>query len=160
VSKFANAGALRGRLIIVEPTKLEHDIPKSAKNPDGPKGDRVTATVTVVDGQGPLQVTDRFGRPIPGQFIQGEVHRGVWFGQDQLAAGLTTEDGKELVKMVLCRIDTLKPGTEPEQGNPWVMNAVTDEDRQTARDYLAGRRIAAASGPTAPAASTPKNPWA
>ena len=49
--------------------------------------------------------------------------------------------------MVLCRIDTLTPGTPAGQRNPWTMNAATDADKQTARDFLAGRKVAQASAP-------------
>jgi hypothetical protein len=147
-SEFASADSFRGRLVIIEPTKVERDIPKQATQPNGPKGDRVTATVTVVDGKGPVQV---FAMRAPtGKFLDGDVHRGVWFNQEQLSAGLQTLDGKSLLPMVLCRIDTLKAGTPAGQGNPWVMQAASDADKQLARDYLAGRKVAAASAPSAP----------
>lgn len=151
-SEFASADSFRDRLVLLEPTRVERDIPKQASKPDGPKGDRVTAVVTVVDGLGSVQVFSN--RMATGKFLEGDVHRGVWFNQDQLAAGLQTPDGKSLLPMVLCRIDTLKPGTMQGQGNPWVMNAVSDEDKQTARDYLANRTVAQASTP-APATDNP-----
>lgn len=157
VSAFASADSFRGRLIIIEPTKLEHDVPKQSNVPNGPKGDRVTATVTLVDGQGPVQTYTN--RVATGKFLEGDVHRGVWFNQDQLSAGLQTLDG-ELLKMVLCRIDTLKPGTSAGQGNPWVMHKTTDAEKQIARDYLAGRRIAQASAPSQSASAGDENPWA
>lgn len=159
-SEFASADSFRGRLVIIEPTKLERDIPKQANVPNGPKGDRVTATVTVVDGLGPVQV---FAQRVPtGKFLDGDVHRGVWFNQEQLSAGLQTLDGKSLKPMVLARIDTLKPGTPAGQGNPWVMNVVSDEDKQTARNYLANRTVNGAEAPTAAPAAAPKagNPFA
>ena len=155
-SNFASADSFRGRLVIIEPTKVEHDVPKQSTVPNGPKGDRVTATVTVVDGQGPVQT---FANRVPtGNFLDGDVHRGVWFNQEQLAAGLLELDGKTLKKMVLCRIDTLKPGAPAGQGNPWTMAAATDAEKQIARNYLANRTVSAASAPTASAADT--NPWA
>ena len=105
VSEFASADSFRGRLILVEPTKVERNIPKQANQPNGPTGDRVTANVTVVDGQGPVQV---FSNRVPtGKFLDGPTHRGVWFNQDQLSAGLQDIKGN-LLGMVLCRIDTLK----------------------------------------------------
>jgi hypothetical protein len=157
VSAFASADSFRGRLILIEPTKVERDVPKQSTVPNGPKGDRVTATVTVVDGQGPVQTYSN--RTPTGKFLEGDVHRGVWFNQDQLSAGLQTLDG-ELLKMVLTRIDTLKPGTPAGQGNPWVMHKTTDAEKQTARDYLAGRRIAQASTPSQPGPAAEQNPWA
>lgn len=134
VSAFASADSFRGRLILIEPTQVERDIPKQANVPNGPKGDRVTANVTTVDGDGPVQT---YSQRVPsGKFLDGPVHRKVWFNQDQLAAGLQTLDG-ELRKRVLCRIDTLKPGTPAGQGNPWVMTAATAEDKKAASAFLA-----------------------
>lgn len=151
-SEFASADSFRGRLILIEPTKVERDVPKTAANPMGPKGDRVTATVTTVDGQGPVQI---FAQRVPtGKWLDGPEYIGVWFNQEQLSAGLQTLKKDALLKMVLCRIDTLKPGTPAGQGNPWVMSPASDADKQMARDYLAGRKLAQ----TAPQAPAP-NPF-
>lgn len=133
-SEFASADSFRGRLILIEPTKVERDIPKQATTPNGPKGDRVTANVTVVDGKGPVQI---YSQRVPsGKFLDGPLHRGVWFNQDQLSAGLQTPDGV-LRKRVLCRIDTLKPGTPAGQGNPWTMTVTTAEEKSQAAKFLA-----------------------
>lgn len=156
-SNFASADSFRDRLVFIEPTKVEHDIPKQSTVPNGPKGDRVTATVTVVDGKGPVQTFAQ--RQPTGNFLDGDVHRGVWFNQEQLAAGLLQLDGKTLKKAVLARIDTLYPGKPAGQGNPWTMIAATDAEKQTAREYLAARMVGGASAPTQPAAAT-KNPFA
>ena len=154
---FASADSFRGRLVIMEPTKIEIGIPKMSSNPTGPKGDRITADVTTVDGLGPVEVfRNRNGLGI---FLDGPLHRKVWFNQDQIVDGLKTPDGKSLRKMVLVRLDTLKPGQPQGQGNPWVMNPASDADKQTARDFLAGRKVAQAEAPSAPAAE-PGNPWA
>lgn len=147
-SNFASADSFRGRLVLIEPTKVEHDVPKQASQPNGPKGDRVTATVTVVDGLGPVHA---YSNRIKGAPLEGDVHRGVWFGQEQLSAGLLETDGRTPKKMVLARIDTLKPGQPQGQGNPWIFQDYTDEDAQVARNYLANRTVAAASQPSAPA---------
>lgn len=154
-SNFASADSFRGRLVLIEPTKVEFDVPKQANQPNGPKGTRVTATVTVVDGKGPVQ---SYSNRVPGAMLEGDVHRGVWFGQEQISAGLLELDGKTPLKMVLARIDTLKPGSPAGQGNPWVLGDFTDADAQTARDYLAGRTIAQASQP-AKAEPHPDNPF-
>lgn len=144
-SEFASADSFRGRLILVEPTQVERDIPKQSTQPNGPKGDRVTATVTTVDGKGQVQI---YSNKVPtGVYLDGPEHIGVWFNQDQIAAGLQTLKKDALLKMVLCRIDTLKPGTIQGQGNPWVMSPASDADKQMARDFLAGRKIAQASAP-------------
>jgi hypothetical protein len=160
VSDFASADSFRGRLILIEPVKVERNVPKQANVPNGPTGDRVTATVTVVDGLGPVQI---YSQRIPtGKYLEGPEHVGVWFNQDQLANGLQTLKKDALLKMVLCRIDTLKPGTPAGQGNPWIMNAASPEDKQMARDFLAGRRLAQAAAPTPasnPFGGSPKAPF-
>jgi len=148
-TEFASADSFRGRLVLIEPTKVERDIPKQASDPNGAKGDRVTATVTVVDGKGPVQT---FANKVPtGKFLSGDVHRGVWFNQDQISAGLQTADGTSLRPMVLTVLETLKPGAVQGRGNPWTMRAATDEEKQVARNYLANRTVAAAAAPTTPA---------
>lgn len=153
VSDFASADSFRGRLVLIRPTKIERDIPKQSHVPNGPKGDRVTANVTVVDGQGPVQV---FARSQPtGKFLDGPDHRGVWFNQDQLAAGLQDTRGN-LMELVLARIDTLQPGTPAGQGNPWVFQEPTEDDKQIARNFLANQTVGGASAPTkAPAQTAP-----
>lgn len=153
-SVHASADSFRGRLILIEPVKVERDVPKVASQPNGPKGDRITATVTVVDGQGPVQI---FAKTVPtGKFLDGPVYRGIWFNQDQIAAGLQTEDGRSLLKMVLCRIDTLTPGTTAGSGNPWVINSVSEEDKNVARAFLAAQMVGSAQAPTPSPAQAPQ----
>jgi hypothetical protein len=145
VSDFASADSFRGRLVLIRPTKIERDIPKQANVPNGPKGDRVTANVTVVDGQGPIQVFAR--RQPTGKFLEGPDHRGVWFNQDQLAAGLQDVRGN-LLELVLARVDTLQPGTPAGQGNPWVFIEPSEEDKDVARKFLASQMVGGAAAPT------------
>lgn len=147
-SAFASADSFRGRLIFVQPTRLEHDVPKSGANPNGPKGDRVTANVTVVDGLGPVHVFSQ--RVKTDKTLEGPLHRGVWFNQDQIVEGLLQVDGVTLRKGVLMRIDTLKPGTMAGQGNPWVVTAATAQEKDTARQFLAAQMVNGAA-PTAQA---------
>lgn len=154
-SAFASAQSFRGRLVLIRPTKVERDVPKQSNVPNGPKGDKITANVTVVDGLGPVQVFAR--RQPTGKFLDGPDHRGVWFNQEQLAAGLQDVRGN-LLELVLARIDTLQPGTEQGQGNPWVFTEPSEEDKQTARNFLANQTIGAASAPMAPAKQPPAAP--
>lgn len=149
VSAFPSVASFRGRLVLIRPTKLEHDVPKQPNSPNGPKGDRVTANVSVVDGSGPVELFPN-GNP-SGKFLDGTEFRGVWFGQDQLATGLQDLRGG-LHPMVLGRIDTLSPGTRPGQGNPWVFTEPTEEDKQVARNFLAAQMVGGAAAPTAPPA--------
>lgn len=156
-SKFASVQSFYGRLILIEPKKIEHDVPKSSANPTGARGDRITATVTTVDGQGPVEVFTN--RVATGQYLEGPEHRGVWINQDRLVPNLMTLDGKSLLPMVLARVSTYKGGPAG-QGNPYSFEDPTEEDKQMARDFLAGRRLAGASAPSQPAAqAAPKNPF-
>lgn len=156
-SKFASVQSFYGRLVLIEPTKLENDVPKSSSNPTGPRGDRVTATITTVDGQGAVEIfANRSGT---GQYLEGPEHRGVWINQDRLVPALLTPDGKQLLPMVLARVSTFLGG-QARQGNPYSFEAPTEEDKQLARDFLAGRRLAGASAPSQPAPqAAPKNPF-
>lgn len=160
-SDFASAASFRGRLILVEPTKIEHNVPKQSSNPNGDKGDKITANVTVVDGQGPIQIYDRFTPT--GRYLDGPTHYGVWFNQGQIVDALQSLDKKTLHKMVLMRVDTLKPGTQPGQGNPWVVSPATDAEKATARNFLASQMVGGASAPTPqvqPAPAANGNPFA
>lgn len=157
VSAFPSADSFRGRLILVEPLSVEFDVPKQKSQPNGAKGNKVTADVTTVDGLGPVQLFANYSGT--GRWVEGPMHRKVWFDQTQIVDGLLQEDGRTLHKMVLMRVDTLNPGTRQGQGNPWTVTDPTEEDMQTARDFLAGRKVAQAAPPTAPPAA-PQNPWA
>lgn len=135
MSVFASADSFRGRLIMIEPIKVERDVPKQANQPNGAKGDKITANVTVLDGAGPVQVYDQ--RVPTGKMLDGPVHRGVWFNQDQVTQALQTPDGKSLRGRVLCKLDTLKPGTPAGLGNPWTVTAATPEEKKAAAAALA-----------------------
>lgn len=155
-SDFAKADSFRGRLILVRPTKIERDVPKMSSQPNGAKGDKITANVTVVDGLGPVEAYDRM---VPtGKMLDGPDYRGVWFNQDQIVEGLLDAKGVNLLPLVLMRIDTLNPGTRQGQGNPWVVTHPSEEDKQIARNFLANQTIGAASAPTAPAKQLPPAP--
>jgi len=151
VSAFASADSFRGRVILIEPTRVERDVPKSSVDPTGARGDKITATVTVLDGKGPVQI---FSQKVPtGRYLDGPVHRGVWFNQEQITQGLQLEDGKTLRKRVLVRLETLKPGGVAGPGNPWTINPVSAEEKSAAAQELARIQLAEQDvDPFAPAA--------
>lgn len=151
-TSFPSVASFRGRLVLIRPTKLEHDVPKQAHVPNGPKGDRVTANVSVVDGSGPVELFPN-GNP-SGQYMDGTEFRGVWFGQEQLAAGLQDVRGN-LLELVLARVDTLNPGTRAGQGNPWVFTEPSEGDKDVARKFLANQMVGGAAAPTQPAPQQP-----
>lgn len=164
LSTFPDANSFRGRLIFVEPTKIEHDVPKSSNQPNGPRGDRITATVTVVDGSEATSPVQLYSQRVPtGNFLEGGEFEGVWFNQDRIITALKDKTQPTgLAKMVLGRLETYKPGQIAGQGNPWSLEDPTEADMQTARDFLARRYAAQAAGAVAQAApaTAPKaNPF-
>ena len=147
-SDFASADSFRGRLVLIQPTRLELDVP-NMQNPSQ-TSDRVTATVTVVDGQGPVQI---FAQRVPtGKFLEGPKHDGVWFSQDRIVKAVLPERYLVPGRMVLARLETYKPGKPAGQGNPWGLIPATDADKQTARNFLANQTV---GGAAAPAQQTP-----
>lgn len=135
-SAHPSAYSFRGRLVMVEPREIERNVPKVATEPNGAKGDKVIADVTVLDNSGPIEI---FNGHIPtGRTVDGPVYRKVWFNQDQIAEALQTPDGKSLRTRVLFRIETLKPGMSPAgRGNPWTVTAATPEEKKSAAAVLA-----------------------
>ncbi len=157
-AKHASADSFRGRLIAIEPVSVERDVPKQAKQPNGAKGDKITANVILLDGLGPVKAYSQ--RVATGAILEGPVYRKVWFNQDQVTEACQTPDGKSLRKLVLCRIDTLKPGLMAGQGNPWVVTPATPEERQQAIQAYAAIMMGGAqqAAPAAPVAD--ENPFA
>ena len=142
-SDFASADSFRGRLVLIEPTRLELDVPNQ-QNPSQ-TADRITATVTVVDGLGPVQV---FAQKMPtGKFLEGPEHKGVWFSQDRIVKAVLPERYMVPGRMVLARLETYKPGQPAGQGNPWGLITATEADKQTARNFLANRTVGGAAAP-------------
>lgn len=143
-SDFASVASFRGRLVLIEPTGYEYDVP--SQDDPSKKSDRVTATITVVDGSGDVEIF-AWGDGT-GKFLKGPAYQGVWIAQDRLVKQLLDngERGRTL-KMVLGRFETYKPGQRPKKGNPWGLLDPSETDKQTARDFLANRTIAQASAP-------------
>jgi hypothetical protein len=141
-SEHPSAASFRGRLVLIEPTNLERGLP-NALNP-GQLQDRLTATVTTVDGAGPVVIWAD-GSPTNYK-AAGPRHEGVWFSQDRIIKGCLDSEGRPL-KMILARLETFKPGEKPKKGNPWGLVKVSEADKQTARDFLANRTISQASAP-------------
>lgn len=160
LSVFPSVASFRGRLVIIEPTGYEYDVP----NQDDPskKADRVTATVTVVDGSGDVELMP--GGDPSGKFIPGPEYRGVWIGQERLVQQLLKDyERGRTHKMVLGRFETFKPGVKPRKGNPWGLLPPTEADKQVARQFLANRMGSQLAAPAAaPEEQTPPkaNPFA
>lgn len=127
-SEFPNAASFRGRLVMIKATRFEQDAPKQ----EGGTADKVTATVTVVDGLGDVQLCPS---QIPsGTFVPGPVYDGIWFSQDRVVKAICP--GRKLKeRMTLGRLETFKPGPA-KQGNPWGLTEPSPQDIETARAFL------------------------
>jgi hypothetical protein len=142
-SSFPTVASFRGRLVLIRPT-AQQTVPNNLGAP-GSTQERVTADITVVDGLGPVPQM-KGNPPTPtGQMFQGPDFPGTYVQSEvivkQLADAVTSRG------LVLARIDTRQPGTQPMKGNPWGLIDPTEEDKQTARNFLATRTIGAASAP-------------
>lgn len=142
-SEFASADSLRGRLVLIEPTKLELDIPNQLS--PGTFQDRVTANVTTVDGLGKVQI---FSNKAPtGNWLEGPKHDGIRFSQERVVKGLFPNRVFVPGKRVLARLETYKPGRGAGPGNPWGLVPATDAEKDQAIKFLASFTISGASAP-------------
>jgi hypothetical protein len=142
-SEFASADSFRGRLVMIEPTQLELDIP-NARQP-GKVSDRMTATVTTLDGQGQVQI---FAEKIPtGKFLPGPVHKGVWFSQERIVKAVLPDRVLTPGVRVLGRLETYKPGRPAGLGNPWGIIPATPAEKQAAAQVLANLTLGQAQDP-------------
>lgn len=153
-SEFPSAASFRGRLVLIQPTRMELDLPKKGGKP-GQLEDKVTATVTVVDGSGPVELCPQ---QVPsGIFVDGPVYAGVWFSQQRIVGAICPKRTFS-PQMRLGRIDTFKPGPARE-GNPWGLNPPTEADKQMARDFLAKQAMEQATRTVAEATQDDDAPF-
>ena len=152
-SSFPTQASLRGRLVLVTARKIE-SVPNTM-NP-GQMQERITADITVVDGLGP--VPQMKNNVHTGGFLDGPDFTGVWLNGTRVVDQLRTYVGG--TQKVLGVIETYKPGEVPVKGNPWGINAATQEQKATARAFLANRTVGAAVAPqaAAPVTGTPTGP--
>lgn len=139
-STHPSAASFRGRHILIEPTRLELDLPKK----NGKLEDRITATVTVLDGKGDVELCPQ---QVPsGIKVPGPVYPGVWFSQERIVKGIFPNRAFVPGKRVLARLETYKPGPAKE-GNPWGMEPLTAEQKSAAIQILNEITIGGASAP-------------
>lgn len=142
-SSFPTVASFRGRLVLIRPLG-QQTVPNNLGAP-GSTQERVTADITVVDGLGPVPQM-KGNPPTPtGQMFPGPDFPGVYVQSEVIVKQLA--DALSSRGMVLARIDTRNPGTQPMKGNPWGLMDPTEDDKQIARNFLANRTVAAASGP-------------
>lgn len=142
-STYPKPTDLKGHLVLISPVKLE-SVPNTQGKP-GDMQDRVTADVKVVDGE---------LANFPGQ----TEFTGVYFSGSRVVPALVPSI--QARGMVLARFETRDPSAKAGKGNPWGLQDPTEADKQTARDYLAGRTVAAAQAPAPAAAPATDNPFA
>ena len=154
-SVFASAQSFRGRVILIEPTNLELDVP--GRDEPTKKADRLTATVTTLDGRGPVQVYSN--REATGVTLAGPVHKGVWFSQDRIRDGVLGQGNRHITPgtRIIAVLDTYKPGKGAGPGNPWGLVAPTDAQRALAAQLYAQLQIGGAQAP-APQAAPAQEP--
>lgn len=139
VSAYPKLEQLRGRLLLVKPTKLEEHILTKFGTPTNPQyQDRITADVYVVDG------------PSVEGFDGESEFLDMYLSNDRLVKQLRRNIGG---RMVLGRLETFEPGKKAMAGNPWGFQEATAEDKGLARVFWKAR-----SQPK-PAAA-PTNPFA
>jgi hypothetical protein len=143
-SEFASAESFRGRPVLIEVTGFEKDVPNPLT--PGKFADRVTATVTVVDGKGPVQI---FAQKVPtGVFMDGPVHKGVWFSQDRIVKAVADKGAASIGEVTLGIIETYKPGKAAGLGNPWGILDPTEAQIAQATEFLAKHMVGQATGNT------------
>lgn len=123
-SEFPKIDAMRGRLIMVRPHKLEEGL-KSSEFDN--LYDRMTSDVYVVDG-GPVK--NEAGQP-----FDGTVFTAMYISQSRLIQQIAPKIGTGV--MALGRLDTFKPGQPAKKGNPWGLADPTEADKAAARAYIA-----------------------
>lgn len=147
-SNFPTVASLRGRLVLIKPVS-QKTVPNNLGKP-GDMQEQITANVTVVDGLGPVPQMKNGNQVVIGgqpQWIDGPEWNGMWISSEvivkQLADALSTGG------MVLGRVNTPNPNAAPGKGNAWGLVDPTEEDKQTARSFLASRMVGAAAAPAA-----------
>lgn len=123
-SEFPKIDAMRGRLVMVRPHKLEEGL-KSAEFDN--LYDRMTSDVYVIDG-GPVK--NEAGQP-----FEGTVFTAMYISQSRLIQQVAPKIGTGV--MALGRLDTYKPGQPAKKGNPWGLADPTEADKAAARAYIA-----------------------
>src|SRR5690606_889012 len=137
-STYPKPRDLKGRLLLITPVKLER-VPNTQGAP-GDMQDRITADVKVVDGS------------VPG--FDDTEFTGVYFSGSRVVPALAPSI--QARGTVLARFDTRFADKPAGKGNPWGLQDPTEADKQTARDYLAGKTVDAAQAP----AQAVQNPFA
>jgi hypothetical protein len=151
-----------GRLVLVEPVKIERGIPNRLQKPDAngqvPLQDRMTANVVFLDGPPFMYGGDPDGDggvPKPHTMQANIPHeaRSMWITNPLLIAQCERSVGGGKVLGRLTKGEASRPGLRP----PWKLADPTEPDRQIARDYLRAVQEGRIQPPTAVGQPTPQN---
>lgn len=137
---FPKVQSLQGRLVLITP-KSQKTVPNNLT--PGTTKEQMTADVTVVDGRGPVPVFKN--RQHTGQFLAGPDFPGMWIDSEVIVKQLA--DAMKTGGMVLATVNVQNPAAPAGKGNAWGLVYPTEDDKQTARNFLANRTISAASAP-------------
>lgn len=140
-SAFPKVQSLQGRLVLFKPKSV-----KTVPNNLGGQGamqEQMTVDVTVVDGAGPVPVFNQ--RQHTGAFLEGPDFPGMWISSEVIVKQLL--DALTAGGQVLARVNVPNPALPAGKGNAWGLVDPTEEDLQTARNFLANRTVAATSAP-------------
>lgn len=140
-SAFPKVQSLQGRLVLFKP-KSEKTVPNTLGGPGAMK-DQMTVDVTIVDGAGPLPLFKN--RQHTGGFLDGTDFPGMWIDSEVIVKQL--RDALAVGGQVLARVNVPNPALPAGKGNAWGLVDPTEDDLQTARNFLANRTVAATSAP-------------
>ena len=136
--KFPAMKQLKGRLLLIEPTRLDKQI-TSNLNPDK-KVDRMSANVTVLDGDPITNVLDKdgdvvheFDEPLAAPHTMEDMYISQTVLVNQLRKAYKAES------KVLGRLVQL-PAARPGENKAWAFEEPTDADKDIARGYLASEK--------------------
>lgn len=146
--------SFRDRLVIIKPLRQE-TVPNRLGAP-GSTQEKITADVTVVDGRGPVPLMEGNPPRPTGQTVEGPEFRAMWITNEYVVTQLG--DALKAGGMVLGTVGLPDPTKNPGKGNAWGVIKATEEQKQVARDFLAGRLVSGLKAPAQPVQQAPAQP--
>lgn len=148
---------LVGRLLLIEPTKLERNVPNRLARPDAngqiPTQDRMTLVLTVLDGPPftyggkPKEgIPDHLQASAPAEFRGALTSHAIIIAQcEAKLPGAAGPGGRVLGRFGFSD----RAPSQPGQSRAYRLTEPTEEDKALARQWLAHKAGAAITGPTA-----------
>jgi hypothetical protein len=136
---FITPETLLGRLLLVKPTGVEQGIASTMPGQEGKTYDRVIADVTVLDGPISDKLTE-IPCVIEGTFLSGS---GLVSQLTKRTGGGNLAPGRLTLGRMANKAGRMSPKSAPRHSLTdripngfWSLDAPTDAEKQTARDYL------------------------